>query len=143
MVTQQTGILTWMRLARTYHKVQRVEMRALAKHGLTIAQFDVLARLSLHEGITQQALADELLVTKGNVCGLINRMVALGLVERRDDPDDKRVNHLYLTLSGATLAQQVIPAHDMLLQSLMDGLTPDAQHQLLGLLRQLDHSIES
>ena len=55
-------------------------------HGMTLPQFDVLATLWHGEGITQQELASRLLVTKGNVVGLIDRLCTAGLVERRADP---------------------------------------------------------
>src|SRR3954467_12766104 len=98
-----------MRLARVYHKIQRRETAHLAKYNLTLAQFDVLAQLSANEGITQQRLADVLLVTKGNVCGLADRMSDQGWIERRADPEDRRSNLLYMTAKGKALADQVVP----------------------------------
>ena len=50
--------------------------QALDGHGLSIAQFDILATLGFRQGITQQELAERLLVTKGNICGMIDRMEA-------------------------------------------------------------------
>ena len=61
---------------------------------------DALAR----RGITQQELAERLLVTKANVVGLIDRVSPAGWVERRADPEDRRVNRLYLTNAGRKLA---------------------------------------
>ena len=72
----------------------------LADHGVTLPQFDVLATLWHGEGITQQELAERLLVTKGNVVGLIDRLCGAGLIERRDDPADRRANRLHLTKAG-------------------------------------------
>jgi DNA-binding MarR family transcriptional regulator len=113
----------------------------LGKYNLTLAQFDVLSRLSVAEGMTQQALADQLLVTKGNVCGLIDRLSEQGLVERRADPEDRRANLLFLTPAGRELAAQVIPAHQAVLRGLMRGLDGDEQRHLLALLRKLDRSL--
>ena len=52
------------------------------------------------EGMSQQALAERLYVTKGNISGLIDRLVAAGLVERRPIVADKRQYALYLTAAG-------------------------------------------
>jgi DNA-binding MarR family transcriptional regulator len=138
---REPGLLAWLHLMRVFSRVQRQEANHLAKYNLTLAQFDVLSRLSVTEGITQQALADQLLVTKGNVCGLIDRLSEQGLVERRADPEDRRANLLYLTAAGRTLAQQVVPAHQRVLHSLMRGLDEAEQRQLLGLMRKLDRSL--
>src|SRR4051794_38484372 len=75
---------------RFHNRLERRMAEALAVHGLTLPQFDVLATLWHGEGITQQELAERLLVTKGNVVGLIDRVSAAGWVERRPDPDDRR-----------------------------------------------------
>src|SRR5438128_1330245 len=85
-----SSVSAWLDLVRVYEKVNRHLMNHLSKYDLSTAQYDVLAHLSQKPGITQQALAQELLVTKGNICGLIDRMSAHGLVERRNDPEDRR-----------------------------------------------------
>ena len=138
---KEPGLLAWLHLMRVYSRVQRREASHLGKYNLTLAQFDVLSRLSVAEGMTQQALADQLLVTKGNVCGLIDRLSEQGLVERRADPEDRRANLLFLTPGGRELAAQVVPAHQAVLSGLMRGLDGDEQRQLLTLLRKLDRSL--
>lgn len=138
---KEPGLLAWLHLMRVYSRVQRQEAYHLGKYNLTLAQFDVVSRLSVAEGMTQQALADQLLVTKGNVCGLIDRLSEQGLVERRADPDDRRANLLFLTPAGRKLAAQVVPAHQAVLHSLMSGLDGDEQRHLLALLRKLDRSL--
>src|SRR3954462_13831725 len=97
---RQDVLRTWLHLARVYQKIQRRLERILDDAGITLPQFDVLANLGMSEGINQQQLAQRLLVTKGNVCGVIDRMESAGLVERRPSPADRRANHLYLTDKG-------------------------------------------
>ena len=131
-----------MRLARVYHKIQRRETVHLAKYNLTLAQFDVLAQLSANEGITQQRLADVLLVTKGNVCGLVDRMSDQGWIERRTDPEDRRSNLLFMTTKGKALADQVVPAHSMMVGEIMNALPQEDRRQLYTMLRNLERSLE-
>jgi DNA-binding MarR family transcriptional regulator len=99
----------------------------------------VLAKVGSSEGISQQELADALLVTKGNVCQLLDKMEASGLLERRPDG---RVNRLFLTDQGRGVHDQVVPRHDELLAHQFSALSDDDQRELLRLLRQLDHGLE-
>ena len=72
--------------------------------------------------ITQSELAQRLLVTKGNVCGLIDRLEAAGLVVRRADPADRRANRLFLTPRGAALLAETLPTHLAIIQEILGGL---------------------
>src|SRR5690348_8286526 len=111
---RHAGMLAWLHLSRVYNKIQHRSAELQRDYNLTPAQFDVLAHLSVAEAISQQLLADRLLVTKGNVCGIIDRMEERGLVERRPDPEDRRANRLYLTLAGRRLAAEAVPAQERL-----------------------------
>jgi DNA-binding MarR family transcriptional regulator len=116
---------TWLQLVRTFDAVERRIVAALARHDITLPQFDVLATLLYGEGVTQQELARRLLVTKGNVCGLLDRLEKLGWVERRPDAKDARANRLHLTAAGRRKAQKVLPAHDQLVLDVFRPL-PDS-----------------
>lgn len=131
-------VLAWLRLARVFQKIDRRQSITLRAYGLNTAQFDVLAQVGSHCGITQQELADSLLVTKGNVSQLLNRMEKLGLLRRCQE---QRSNSLTLTEKGLEFYQQVIPAHEKAIEDLMVGLSPAEMAELLRLLRKLDHSL--
>jgi DNA-binding MarR family transcriptional regulator len=131
-------LLAWLRLARVYQKIERAAAEQLRCHGLSLAQFDALAQVHAREGLTQQQLADALLVTKGNVCQLLDRMEQSGLLERRQDG---RANRLALTTVGRTLFVRVLPAHEGLIAEQLSALAPQEQVQLLGLLRTLDRRL--
>jgi DNA-binding MarR family transcriptional regulator len=128
---------------RVFNKVQRREAGHLHHHGLSIAQFDVLVQLSREEGITQQMLAERLMVTKGNVCGLIDRMSESGLVERRADPDDRRANLLHLTAAGRARAEEIVPDHQEFLTHVMSVLPVEDRRTLARLLAQLDRALDT
>ena len=138
---RQPGVLAWLHLARSFKKMQRREAGHLRCYHLTTAQFDVLAHLSAHPGVTQQELGERLLVTKGNVCGLVDRLAVAGLVERRPDPNDRRANHMFLTPVGEALACKVVPAHEAFIQAEMMVLDASEQRALLGLMRRLDRGL--
>ena len=108
---EELGIRTFVQMFRAFHRISRRLENLLESQGLSLAQFDLLATLRFGEGITQQELAERLLVTKGNVCGLLDRAGAAGYVERRPDPQDRRANRLYLTDKGRAVVDKTMPEH--------------------------------
>jgi DNA-binding MarR family transcriptional regulator len=125
---QEVKLRTWLQLARTFYIVQRRVVSALSEHDITLPQFDVLATLRFNEGVTQQELAQRLLVTKGNVCGILDRLERSGWVERRQDPKDGRANRLHLTPAGHRKIDSVVPDHDaVVLRSLRTLAASDAR----------------
>jgi DNA-binding MarR family transcriptional regulator len=134
---------TWVQLVRTLDRIEQRLEQALDGHGLSIAQFDILASLGFEEGITQQELAERLLVTKGNICGMIGRMEAGGWVERKPDPEDRRANRLFLTRRGKTLLAHVAPEQHALIKQTMSALAPGEIQSLYQFLDRLDEAAES
>jgi DNA-binding MarR family transcriptional regulator len=134
----QPSIALWFRFARVFHRIEHRLLAQLRARDLSLAQFDVLAQVSANEGLTQQELADRLLVTKGNVCQLLDRMEQSDLLTRRQDG---RANRVYLTAAGLRLVGDVLPEHAALTASLFSALTPAEQRQLRVLLRTLDHGL--
>ena len=100
----------WFRFVRLHRRAAGAVAGELKAIGLSIPQFDLLSTLTEQEGLSQQELAQRLYVTKGNVSGLVDRMVEAGLVERRASPDDRRSNALHLTERGRRLADAGIAA---------------------------------
>jgi DNA-binding MarR family transcriptional regulator len=72
------SVLAWLRLLRVELEVSDALTGQLKGWGLNNAQFDVLAHVGAVEGMTQQELADSILVTKGNVALLLDRMEGRG-----------------------------------------------------------------
>jgi DNA-binding MarR family transcriptional regulator len=131
-------VLAWLRILRVVQKVERDLAGQLKLWGLNNAQFDVLAHVGAVEGITQQELADSLLVTKGNVTQLLDRMESRGLIERRPQG---RTNRLFPTDEGRRTFAGVVPAHEALIDERLSVLSKEEQKQLLELMRKLDHAL--
>ena len=100
-----------LRLGFLVHDVSRMRRnmvdRALKPMGLTRSQWWVLAFLSRRDGMSQVALADELDVGKVALGGLVDRLEAAELVERRGDPVDRRVKRIHLTKIGSRLVRDI------------------------------------
>ena len=114
----------WFRFVRLHRRAAGAVAAALKEVGLSIPQFDLLSTLTEREGLSQQELAERLYVTKGNVSGLVDRLVGAGLVERRASPDDRRSNALHLTARGRALAEAGIAAQTVYVTRTLGALPP-------------------
>ncbi len=83
------------------HEVARLLKRRFERHargsGLTRSQWQVLAYLSLHEGINQSGLAELLEIEPITLGRIVDKLQIFELVERRPDPCDRRAWLLHLT----------------------------------------------
>jgi DNA-binding MarR family transcriptional regulator len=114
----------WFRFVRLHRRASSAIASELKGIGLSIPQFDLLSTLTEQEGLSQQELAARLYVTKGNVSGLLDRMVEAGLVERRAIPGDRRSNALHLTPKGRALAERGIAAQTAYVERTLGRLAP-------------------
>jgi DNA-binding MarR family transcriptional regulator len=133
-----TSVLAWIRLMRIYHKIDRRTADLMKEWKLSVSRFDVLNHAGNGEGKTQQQLADALMVTKGNICQVLDGMEAEGLLYRRRSG---RTNHIYLTDEGRTLRSTLVPTQEAEIGKAFSALTDDEQQTLLSLLRKLDRSL--
>ena len=139
---REIAVTAWLQLVRTFCKVHRRMEAVFSGHGLTAPQFDVLASLRGNEGITQQELAGRLLVSKGNITFILERMERAGWVERRPDRRDGRTNRLYLTDGGADLLADVLPDHHASLADAFKEVGPPAMRSLTDTLAQIERSVD-
>jgi DNA-binding MarR family transcriptional regulator len=127
----------WISLLKA-HGLLLQRVRGAFPDGLTMPQFDVLAQLERRgDGMTPGELTRELLVTKGNVTGIVERLVRRGFVERRRVPHDGRARRLVLTPEGRRMVLRAIPEHRREIAGLLAGLPPADLRRLRDLLRGL------
>ena len=130
----------WFRLLRLESRISTALGSRLRALGLTAPQCDVLTTLTERKGVSQQELAERLYVTKGNISGLIDRLVSGGLVERRTIAGDRRSHAIYLTPAGARRAQEAIAMQREFVAQTFGQLPPEkliAFEELLILTRDL------
>ncbi|HLZ23150.1 MAG TPA: MarR family winged helix-turn-helix transcriptional regulator [Ktedonobacterales bacterium] len=135
---RRPGLLAWLRLARVFQKIEHGSTEHLRQWDLSVAQFDVIAQVGSAEGIMQQELADRLLVTKGNVSQLLDRLERRGLICRCPDG---RTQRLSLTPTGRTLYHKVVPEQERYIGSQFAALSVEEQRHLHDLLQKLDRSL--
>jgi DNA-binding MarR family transcriptional regulator len=134
---EEAKLHAWLELAKTFQRISRAVVSVMTSHDITLPQFDVLATLRFNDGATQQELAERLLVTKGNVCGLIDRLEGLGWVQRRPDDKDARANRLHVTAAGRAKLGRVLPEHDREVLRAFQSLTNEDIKSLRRLLAKL------
>ena len=115
----------WFRFMRLHQRMLMQMTGRIRKLGLSIPQFDLLSTLTEQEGISQSELAERLYVTKGNVSGLVDRLVQAGLVERRAIAGDRRSYAMHLTPEGRRLAEAGIAAQRDFVASTLGKLASD------------------
>ena len=133
--SKNLAVLLWFRLARFYLKNVRESNNQLKKWGLTTAQFDVIVHVGRNKRLTQQELADKLVVTKGNVTHLLKKMEELQWIKREVEWKNK---YLSLTEIGEKMYEEIVPSQDEFQQAQFSKLTEEEQLQLLTLLRKLN-----
>jgi DNA-binding MarR family transcriptional regulator len=131
------GFPAWLQLVRAYNYMEARISADLRGADLTLARFDVLVALAKYGPMSQQALANHLVVTKGNVVGLIDKLSARGLVERQSSATDRRVNLLRVTPAGKRIVDRILPRQMRLIASLMQPLSQSQAAALAALLTRL------
>jgi len=92
---------------------------------LTPVQFGALATLRDRPDIDQATLAGLIAHDRATIGGVLDRLQAKGLIERRIDPDDRRARQVRLTPAGAALLARVLPQVEALQDAILAGLNPD------------------
>ncbi|CAN5382961.1 MarR family transcriptional regulator [soil metagenome] len=138
--SRDPGLLAWLRLLRVYTEVDHRTSTLVKEYDLTVAQFDVIAQVGSHEGTTQQGLADSLMVTKGNVTQLLDRLEDRGLIERRQVPG-RRGKCLFLTPSGWELNRLVVPKQEAMVAAAFSCISVEDRVRLNTILGQLDRGL--
>jgi MarR family transcriptional regulator, 2-MHQ and catechol-resistance regulon repressor len=108
------------------------------RHGLTVAQFNVLFALKYKLGaITQSALSRRLVVTRASMTSVLDKLEAKGLVQRKAVPDNRRIYHISLTPAGRTLINAIEPKYRDDLHAVMADLSDAEARTLIGLLERV------
>jgi DNA-binding MarR family transcriptional regulator len=127
----------WIRILRSARAIEaEVRERLRVAFGVTLPQFDVMAALERKpDGMTMTELSRFLMVSNGNVTGIIDRLVSEKLVVRQAPADDRRAIIVRLTPRGLKEFTAMAKAH----QSWVDGLLSEFDAaEVDTLIRHLD-----
>lgn len=126
----------WLRLLACENIIENRLRAELRDHfNVTLPQFDVLAELEyLGEPLTMTELSKRLMVSNGNVTGVVDRLVRDELVQRQPSGSDRRVNLISLTPRGLELFRRMAAQHEGWVAEMFADLNPEEVSQLGGLL---------
>lgn len=115
----------WLRIL-TIHKLVNNEVRRRLREqfGMSLSRFDLLAQLDgRSEGMRMGELSKRLMVTTGNITGLVDELVAEELVERLPDPTNRRASLAAMTAKGRKTFGAAAKANETWIEELFAGLT--------------------
>jgi len=131
-------------LVRTHGALAPLLDSDLRASRLTAAQFNTLLVLrgTEGEGLTMGELGEQLVVTKSNVTGLVDRLERRGWVERRAETD-RRATRVRITAEGEELLDAVAPSHAEALAELTNALTRKEKIELSRMLTKLRRALRA
>lgn len=125
----------WLRLVANH--VSQHFARAIAEHGVTIAEWVLLRELFDAGAVAPSVLAAKAGLTRGAVTKLVDRLRAKRLVVRATGSGDRRYQTIALTGAGARLVPTLADVADRDDQAMFGALPPDTRALLEGVLRDL------
>jgi len=139
LLAENTAYSAWWHLARAYHSLAGRVNRFFEERGITGAQFGVLRCLADAgaAGLMLSDLSRHLMVTCGNITGVVDRLEQAGYLHRERQPDDRRVIVARLTPAGSALYADIMPAYQVLVNDLLNFLPAEQQNDLSRLCREL------
>ena len=135
----------WLRPLTCTQLIERqVRTRLRESFGTTLPRFDLMAQLERHpEGLKMNALSRLLMVTGGNVTAIVDQLEKEGLVERLEEPADRRAFRIRLTRAGEKSFAEMARAHEEWVVELLAGMSRREQDELLKLLAKVkQHAAE-
>jgi DNA-binding MarR family transcriptional regulator len=116
------------------HRSMRDFKRFMDETNLSFSQMSVLMRLFHGSNCGVSEIGEQLGITNAAASQTVDRMVQLGLIERTEDPDDRRAKRLALTQKGRTLMEKGIEARSKWIEGLTDALTSEQQNMIISAL---------
>jgi DNA-binding MarR family transcriptional regulator len=132
----------WLRLLTCTQLIERhVRSQLRGRFSTTLPRFDLMAQLERHpEGLKMNELSRLMMVTGGNITAIVDQLEKEGLVERLDEPADRRAFRIRLTRTGQRSFADMAAAHEEWVVGLFSGLSRREHEELLKLLAKLKTS---
>ena len=110
-------------------------------HGMTRAQWIILARLSRQPGLSQNEMAAICEVEPITVGRLIDRLEMRGLVERRPDPTDRRIRRLHLLPAAQPILDEIAHYREVLFEVILSGMEDAERDRLVEALLHIKNNL--
>jgi DNA-binding MarR family transcriptional regulator len=110
---------------------------------LSFSQINILMRLIHGNSTSVSEIGEQLGVTNAAASQAVDRLVGLDLIERTEDPIDRRAKRLALTRKGRTLIERGIEVRSQWIEGLTDALTPEQQSLIIAALTLLTEAAQA
>ncbi len=126
----------WLRLLTCTTLIEgEIRSRLRESYDVTLPRFDLMAQLDkAPNGMTLGELSQRMMVSNGNVTGLVERLVSLNLVERKPAPNDRRAMIVTLTADGRRTFRSLARTHENWIAELFADLSQGEMDTLMKLL---------
>ena len=133
----------WLRLLTCTNLIETlIRTRLRAQFGATLPRFDLMAQLEKSpDGLTLGQLSRRMMVSNGNVTGLVERLVAQGQVERTQHKQDRRAATVRLTEAGRDSFAVMAREHEAWLAEAFAELAPGDAPDLMAALARMKASV--
>jgi len=138
-----TGVRLWLILWKAHDTLREHALRHIESLGLGLSDFAVL-ELLLHRGPTPvNTIGERVRLTSGSITAAVDRLARKGLVERRNDPEDRRTRVVHLTGDGEKLIQSAFADHEAAMERAVAGLDAEEREEAARLLKKLGLSAQA
>lgn len=137
--TSKERLRLWLRMLRVTRQVEaELREKLRVQFDSTLPRFDVMAALYRHaEGLKMNELSRKLMVSNGNVTGIVSRLVEDGFIDRIAIEGDRRATRVCLTGRGRDAFTEMAVAHETWVSELLEGVTEEDAHHIGELLHRL------
>ncbi len=135
----------WLRMLACTNLVENhIRSRLRQQFDITLPRFDLMAQLErAPKGMKMGELSKRMMVTGGNVTGITDQLVGEGLIERLDNPGDRRAYIVKLTPEGRKAFKKMAKAHENWIVELFGGIDETQRAELYALLAKVkSHATE-
>lgn len=128
-------------LADTSRLIRRAFDERARGIGVTRPQWQLLTTLRRNEGTNQGSLAEMLDTEPITLCRMVDRMQEADLIERRQDPSDRRVWRLFLTDKARRLLEDLQPLGREVMALALDGVAQEDRDELRRILDRIRQNL--
>ncbi len=134
----------WLALLRCFSQIERQLMRYIAQeYNSSLPRYDVLTALALNkQGLTMGKLASILMVTKGNITGVVRRLEQGGLVRKVTSKTDRRIQSVSISGEGRKLWEAMHADYDRIISNALSGRSETQLRTLTSKLEKTLAAIE-
>ena len=127
--------------AKAFQKSFDIELRKNA--GVSLSQWRVVGALVIQPGLTQKEIADKVGIEGATLVPIIDKMEKEGLLKRKPDSSDRRVNRIYLTQKADSLWESMVECALKIRKSSTKNISENDIQTTLETLRKISQNLAS